>query len=265
MSLIRSRDNPRVKRWAKLASHPAFRRSERALLVEGPHLVAEALRSGVEPLALIVSEAALAHPEVARLTEGRSPVVLTERAFRALVEAETPVGIAAEIAMPRVQADASKHVVFLEAVQDPSNVGAILRTAAAFDAGEVVLDRACADAWSPKALRAGQGGHFRLAVRPVGDLAQALAQFGGTTVCTVVSGGDVLHNARLECRLGWIFGAEGRGVSAAIARRATLRVTIPTAPGTQSINVAAAAAICLYEAYTRVSRPGAGYAARAGS
>jgi TrmH family RNA methyltransferase len=251
MSPIRSRENPRVKRWTKLASQRAFRRSEQALLLEGPHLVGEALGAGLEPIALIVSEPALEHAEVIRLIGTRRPVVLAERVFRAMVEAETPLGIAAEVPMPRPQADASKHAVFLQGVQDPSNVGAILRTAAAFGVGEVVLDPACADAWSPKALRAAQGGHFKLAIRQSADLAQALVQFAGTTVCTVVTEGIALRRARLEGRLGWIFGAEGRGVSGAIARNAALRVTIPMAPGTESINVAAAAAICLYEAYLR--------------
>jgi TrmH family RNA methyltransferase len=91
------------------------------------------------------------------------------------------------------------------------------------------------------------GGHFRLAVRQVADLGKALAEFEGTTVCTVSTGGVPLKNLELRGRLGWIFGAEGRGVSDAVARRAALRATIPMSPGTESINVAAAAAICLYE------------------
>jgi TrmH family RNA methyltransferase len=249
MSVIRSRDNARVKRWAKLGGDGRSRRDQKRALIEGPHLVAEALRAGLEPLALIVSETGLGHPEIRALLGARAAVVLADRVFAAVVDAQTPPGIAAEIELPSLQGDPGKTAVFLEGIQDPSNVGAIVRSAAAFGAGEVILDRACADPWSPKALRAGMGGHFRLALRQIPDLENALAAFSGITVCTVPAGGVPLKAAGLKGPLGWIFGAEGRGVSEAIARRTALKVTIPMAAGSESLNVAAAAAICLYATY----------------
>ena len=249
--MITSRDNPRVKRWAKLARDARLRREEGRAIVEGPHLVAELLRAGLRPLALLVSESGLARPEIEALVKDKESLVLGDGAFKALAEAETPPGIAAEIAIPRIQGAGDR--VFLEGVQDPSNVGAILRSAAAFGVGEVVLDRACADAWSPKALRAGMGGHFKVGIRQVVDLASELERFRGTLLCTVPSRGVPLAEIRVEGIAGWIFGAEGQGVSDAVASRAPLRVSIPTAPGTESLNVAAAAAICLH---ARFSRPG---------
>lgn len=137
--------------------------------------------------------------------------------------------------------------MFLEGVQDSGNVGAILRTAAAFGISAVVLDRACADPWSPKVLRAGMGGHFSLSIQQVPDLKAALERFKGQVVCTVATGGVSLKDANLSHPLGWIFGSEGKGVSEALQELASVRVTIPTATGTQSLNVAAAAAVCLYE------------------
>jgi len=252
MSVIGSRDNPRVRRWTKLLTDASFRRSEKRVIVEGPHLVTEALHAGL-PVALIVSETGMKRAEIqAMLEKGTGePVVLADRLFGIVTDAETPQGIAAEIAIPEGNVDPEKPSVFLEGVQDPGNVGAILRSAAAFGVGEMVLDRACADAWSPKVLRAAMGGHFRLAIRQVAELGKALETFEGTTVCTVSNAGIPLREAELRGRLGWIFGAEGRGVSDPIVRRAAARVTIATAPGTQSINVAAAAAICLYEGYAR--------------
>src|SRR6185436_15944716 len=98
-------------------------------------------------------------------------------------------GIAAEIEIRTVAVDEAKPALFLEGIQDPGNVGAILRSAAAFGIGEVVLDRACADAWSPKVLRAAMGAHFKLAVRYTADLEKVLADFAGTTACTVANGG----------------------------------------------------------------------------
>jgi TrmH family RNA methyltransferase len=251
MTVIRSRDNPRVKRWAKLASDSAFRRKEGRVLIEGPHLVAEALQAGIESITLIVSETGLKKNDVQDLLGRHEPFVLGDHIFGIVADAETPPGIAAEIAIPRPRDAGSKPAVFLEGVQDPANVGAILRSAAAFGSGEVVLDHACADPWSPKVLRAAMGGHFKLALRQVADLAKTLEDFQGTTVCTVSSGGTPLKELELRGRTGWIFGSEGRGVSAALAAMARLQATIPMAQGSDSINVAAAAAICLYEGYSR--------------
>jgi RNA methyltransferase, TrmH family len=192
----------------------------------------------------------LANREIASLVGKLSPVVLSESVFRSLVDAENPPGIAAEIDIPKVKSKLASPSVFLEGIQDPSNVGAIVRSAAAFGVGDLVLDRACADPWSPKALRAGMGGHFALSIRQADDL---LGGFNGKLVCTVAQGGVDVREADLSGRLGWVFGSEGRGVSRAAQDKAALRVTISTAPATESLNVAAAAAICLYEAF---SRPG---------
>ena len=251
MTVIRSRDNARVKRWAKLASDGRFRKTEQRVIVEGPHLVAEALHAGVKPLALIVSESGLKRDDIQKLIAKQARVILGDHLFGVVADAETPPGIAAEIAIPQANADTEKSCVYLEGVQDPSNVGAIIRTAAAFGVREVVLDRACADPWSPKVLRAAMGGHFKLGLRQVPDLASDLEDFSGTLVCTVLTQGVSLREASLAGRLGWIFGAEGQGVSPAVAAKAAIKVTIPMAPGTESINVAAAAAICLYEAFRK--------------
>jgi TrmH family RNA methyltransferase len=250
--MISSRENARVKRWAKLVRDARLRRQEQRAIIEGPHLLAEALEAKLDPLALLVSESGLLRQEIRNLLEKRQPVLLSDSAFRSIVDADNPQGIAAEIAIP--QSEGKGDCVFLEGVQDPSNVGAIIRTAAAFGAGAVMLDRGCADAWSPKALRAGMGGHFKLAIRQAVLLAKEFDAFSGTLVCTVPAYGVSLQEADLDGRLGWIFGAEGRGVSDELARRADVKVTIPMAAGTESLNVAATAAICLYAAF---SRPGA--------
>lgn len=261
MTVLRSRDNPRVKRWAKLGRDSKFRRSERRVLVEGPHLLAALLEQGVHPIAILATERGLGRAEVRALVERSylSPIVLAESAFRSVVDAGTPPGVAAEIALPQARPETASPTVFMEAVQDPGNVGAILRSAAAFGIRQAVLDRACADPWSPKALRAGMGGHFRLGIRETGSLEEELKSFAGELVCTAPRGGAPLHEAQFKNPVGWIFGGEGQGVSPAVARHAALQVTIPMVPGAESLNVAAAAAICLYEAF---NRPGAGCAAR---
>jgi TrmH family RNA methyltransferase len=231
-----------------------LRRAERRVVVEGPHLVAAALAAGLKPIAMLGTEAALAKPEMASLVRQSklTPIILSPAVFGAIAHAETPPGIAAEIAIPELSREGS--AVFLEGVQDAGNVGAIIRSAAAFGAGTLIVDRQCADPWSPKVLRAGMGGHFAIGILQVDDLGAAIAAFGGRTICTVVHGGRPLRDADLSGRIAWAFGAEGAGLSADILSRASERVTIPMAGG-ESLNVAAAAAICLYEAF---SRPAAG-------
>ena len=261
MSVLRSRDNPRVKRWSRLARDARFRKKERRALLEGPHLVAALLEQGLAPLAVLVTENSLSHAEIASLVGKMvvTPCVLSESLFRAIVDAENPPGIAAEIAIPDAERRPSLQSVFLEGVQDPGNVGAIIRSAAAFGAGQIVLDRGCADPWSPKVLRAGMGGHFRIALRQVEDLGMDLKSFPGKLVCTVPRGGVKLGDADLGGQIGWVFGAEGQGVSEPVQKMAALRITIGTAPATESLNVAAAAAICLHTAYERqISRRGGG-------
>jgi TrmH family RNA methyltransferase len=248
--IIRSRANAQVKRWAKLARDSRLRRAERRVLIEGPHLLAAALDAGITPLALIATEAALADAEMATLVR-RSHVplsVLSRDAFAAITDVRTPQGIAGEIALPQLRREGA--TLFLEGVQDAGNVGAIVRSAAAFAAGAVILDRGCADPWSPKVLRAGMGGHFALQIGQVDTLEMALQSFPGRVLCTVPRGGQSLREADLSGHLGWLFGAEGAGVSAELQARAAARITIPLAKGSESLNVAAAATVCLYAAFS---------------
>jgi len=251
MTVLTSKDNPKVRHWRKLAEDARYRRAQKRALIEGPHLLAAALEHGCKLIAVLATEEGLADPEIRRLIGESRPVLLAKGVFRAVVDAETPQGVAAEIAIPAQRGAEDVGTVFLEGVQDPSNVGAIVRTAAAFGVARVVLDHGCADPWSPKALRAGMGGHFALQIRATGDLGAELEAFKGTLVCTVPGGGVPLEEASLNGEVGWIFGAEGRGLSEATLQRVGLKVTIPMAGGTESLNVAAAAAICLYQAFSR--------------
>jgi TrmH family RNA methyltransferase len=269
MSSLSSRTNPRVRRWQRLARDARARRSEQRALIEGPHLLAAYLDRHGCPKAVLVSEDALRRPEVAHLVRRAAiePVLLSDAVFRSIADAESPAGIAAEIEIRehRTGYDGSSSCVFLDGIQDAGNVGTIIRSAAAFGIGGVVLSRGCADAWSPKALRAGMGGHFAVDVHERQDLVSAVERFGGRTICAVTRGGTALHDLDLSGRVGWVFGSEGQGVSKELAARSTLRATIQIAAGAESLNVAAAAAICLYEARRQLSRGAAPSGARAES
>jgi len=233
----------------RLAQDGRFRRKEGRTIIEGPHLVEGALANGVALEALLVSEDAAARAEISRLIAraARSAVVLGERIFRSIVDTDTPQGIAAEIAIPASR-DVAGDSVFLEGVQDAGNVGTLLRSAAAFGIARVLLDRNCADPWAPKVLRAGAGAHFGLSI------GQAAGPPPAKVVCAVAHGGKPLREADLAGTLCWVFGSEGAGVSAELRAKAQVLVTIPVSGAVESLNVAAAAAICLYEAFSRRAR-----------
>ena len=127
MTSLTSRDNPKVKRWIRLAGDARYRRSEKRALIEGPHLLAAALQHGIHPVAVLVTEEGAANPEIGRLLPANA-VVLGKGVFRAIVDSDTPQGLAAEIGIPDAR-KATGSTIFLEGVQDPGNIGAIMRSA----------------------------------------------------------------------------------------------------------------------------------------
>lgn len=258
MTLIASRDNPRVRRWRYLTRDARVRRDLQRVLIEGEHLVSTCLQAGRVLEALLLSKSASTKTEIMKVAAktGVSPVILADSVFNSIADTGSPTGIAAEIALLPQKTDLkeSKSCVLLEGIQDAGNVGTILRSAAAFGIGHAVLGKGCADAWSPKVLRAGMGAHFAIEIVEQADLVEAAERFGGKLACTVPRGGIELTDADLSGRIGWLLGAEGRGVSDALAACAALKVTIPMPGGAESLNVAAAAVICFYELSRRGAR-----------
>jgi TrmH family RNA methyltransferase len=250
---IGSRDNAAYKSLAKLASSSRARRENRAALLDGPHLVEAFRASGGTADTLVASESGYARSEVRRLFDGtpaRSRVLLADRLFDALAQVATPTGILAVVraAEPRPLPAAPDTCLLLEAIQDPGNLGSILRTAVAAGVREVLLGPRAVFAWSPKVLRAGQGAHFSLSIHEGVPLAAFAGRFGATVVATDPRAERSVFDLDLASgRIAWIFGAEGAGVSADLASVATVRARIPMPGAAESLNVAAAAAICLFE------------------
>ncbi len=267
MRTITSAANPALKRWRSLLGDAAARREHGEFVIEGPHLVEEALRRGVRPGSLIVAETALAQPGTAALAgrlvgDAVGVEVLADRLFESLFDVSAARGIAACVAIPDAPVDlqAFGQCVLLEQVQDAGNVGTILRSAAAFGIDCVVLDEASADPWSPKCVRAAQGAHFALRLLRTAKLAGMLQRRGGRILATVPAGGTPLHEVALEEPLAWLFGSEGRGLSAEMLALCTDRVSIPMQGAAESLNVAMAASICFYEQACRRAASGTGQA-----
>ena len=247
--VITSRDNPSFKALRAVVEDP--RRQGRAWL-DGIHLVTTCLDRGIAVRQLLASESGQKNAEIAALLQaaaGVDCVILRDSLFREISGLGSPTGVAAVIDIPAAPAGSiAGDAVALDAVQDAGNVGAILRTAAAAGMRDVLLGPGCAGAWSPRVLRAGQGAHFSLTIREQVDLAAALAACPATSVATVARGGTSLYESDLTGPIVWLVGNEGAGLAPDLIAAAKVRVTIPLASGTESLNVAAATAVCLFEA-----------------
>jgi TrmH family RNA methyltransferase len=248
---IRSRDNPDFKVLRQLAGDPRTQRRQGRTLLDGPHLVAAYLDKVGLPERTIVSEAGLAVAEVRQLLSRLAAcdvVQLKDSLFREVSGTATPVGILAVIAIPAAPLPPPDgSCVLLDAVQDAGNVGSILRSAAAAGIADVILGPGCAGAWTPRVLRAAQGAHFDLRLREQADLRALLAAHGGTSVAAVARDGESLYHLDLSGPVAWLFGNEGAGLAPDLAVMASSRAMIPMAKGSESLNVAAAAAVCLFE------------------
>ena len=249
MRHIGSRENAQFKALRALVDDP---RGHGRALADGIHLVAACFTQGIGIRQLLVSEGGRKNAEIGALLQGATGIdclSLRDSLFRELSGVGTPTGIAAVIDIPQVPAELPPgDAVLLDAVQDAGNVGAILRTAAAAGVRNVLLGSGCAGAWTARVLRSGQGAHFSLAIREQVDLLAALAACAAPPVATVAHGGRSLYQLDLGGPIFWLLGNEGAGLSAELVAAAKLRCTIPLAAGTESLNVAAATAVCLFEA-----------------
>jgi RNA methyltransferase, TrmH family len=248
---VASRDNPTFKALRALMCDARRQRAECRTLIEGPHLLAAALDHGVIPDLVVVCESAVGNPEITALIAraGRSATLcLRDALFKEISELATPVGILARIAIPAAPEDMpAGDCLLLDAVQDAGNVGTLLRTAAAAGVRDVLLGPGCAGAWAPRVLRAAQGAHFALAIREQVDLPVFLKDYPGISVATVARGGMSLFECDFAPPTAWLLGNEGAGIAPELVVIAKQRVTIPLAAGSESLNVAAAAAVCLFE------------------
>ena len=258
MPRVTARDNPRLVEAARLIASSRDRRKRGKCVLEGDHLVEVYLdRVGV-PETLLVVEERIHDPRVAALV-ARMPSrdVLSMRAplFAETVVAPADVAIAAVIPTPAhaIPAPARRHLL-LEDIQDPGNVGTMLRTAAAAGVDQVLLSRHCAFAWSPKVLRAGQGAHFAVTIVEDVDLPAWCADFaagGGQVVATTPRDARPIYEAAMSEPWAVAIGNEGAGLSAALLACASLRIAIPMHAGTESLNAGAAAAVVLFELVRR--------------
>ncbi len=253
MKIITSADNPRFRALLKLAQSSRERRTAGLSLLDGIHLVAAYAEHVGVAREIVLSHGGAENVEVtqllARLTVDNA-LMLSDTLFRQLSSVATPTGIIAvvptpRVAMPQVLEGAS---VWLEDIQDPGNVGSILRSAAAAGIPTVCLSRHSVHAWSPRVLRAGMGAHFALRVIEGVDLAVLAQGYAGRIIATGMGQGKSVFDTDLSGDdVVLLFGNEGAGLSPALAALAHETVHIPMPGRAESLNVGAAAAVCLFE------------------
>lgn len=268
MKLLSSRANPLYKRLQRLAAGQGDRQgaesTRQTVLLEGVHVCQAWLEHhGAPEMALFDAGRLESHPEVhamavalgasnaqcialdAALAKGLSQVPHGQGVFF-LVQAPVP-------AMPHT---ITGNSLWLDRVQDPGNVGTLLRTAAAAGITTAFLSTGCAAAWSPKVLRSAQGAHFVMRIHENVNLVQAAGRLDVPLLATALEGGESLYGTPLPQRAAWVAGNEGGGVAPELLALAARRVFIPQAAGVESLNVAAAMAVCLFEQVRQHGLPG---------
>lgn len=258
MKTISSRDNAFYKELKQLATSSQARRKAGQSLLDGVHLCHSWLDLNGAPLHCVVSEGALDNPEVAAIvarTEGgaggsNAPVtVLPDALFGAISQVEHGVNLVFVIETPRPRQPAAlrQSAVLLDGVQDPGNVGSILRSAGAAGIRQVYCSAGTAFCWSPKVLRAAMGAHFVLEIFENVDLAALVRAAEVPVLATSGYASERLYDIDLRQPAAWVLGHEGQGVSDALLDLASRRVAVPHAGQVESLNVAACAAVCFFE------------------
>ncbi len=252
MKSIHSKDNPQVKALIKLAASSRERRRTGTTLLEGERLVRAYQESGGIAETLLASESALARPEVRGFFENapaKSRLILSDALLARLSQLVSSAGLAAVIRTP-LPAPVPRSIsscLLLENIQDPGNLGAILRTAVAAGVPHIFLSKGSVFAWSPKVVRAGMGAHFFLSIFGGVDVDEFRRSFRGSVVAMEPRARASLYDLDLKGPVAWLFGNEGAGLSESVAHLATHRVRIPMPGPAESLNVAAAVAVCLFE------------------
>ena len=250
---IHSRDNPLIQRLRRLLADGAAYRSLGQVWLEGEHLCSALVQRGGLPVQAVVSESGwqlAALRELAR--QAPRIALLPDVLFAGISSLQSPAALGYLIDTPGGHAlQPGLPSVVLDRVQDPGNVGSVLRSAAAFGVTQVLALKGTVALWAPKVLRAGMGAHFGLRLIE-GLIEDDLAALKLPLLATSSHTGALLPQAELPALHAWVLGHEGQGLSATLLQRCALQLRIPQPGGEESLNVAAAAAICLYESARRV-------------
>lgn len=244
---IESRSNPLLARVRRLQDDPVAYRKVGQVWLEGDHLLRAAIARGLRLDVVLLPDDTADDVAWQPLCAAAGKVLrIAPRLWREISAHASPVPIAALVELPPPSLVPGRRAVVLDRIQDAGNLGSILRTAAALGVQQVLALKGCAGLWSPKVMRAAMGAHFALGLREEGgdDEVDALQV---PLVATSSHAGRPLSAQRVPDPCAWVFGHEGQGIAESLLQRCRLQLRIPQPGGEESLNVAAAAAVCLYE------------------
>jgi RNA methyltransferase, TrmH family len=261
---ISSKDNVQYKRLKDLVQNARDRQEHGLFVVEGIHLVQAAQRAGLVAKQTFVAESAFDRPEInvelQALPVAAQIFALSDGLFRAVSSLEQGVSLLQIFDLPELDVNQtvvqtlahSANAVYLENIQDPGNLGTVLRTAAAAGCQTIFLSNQCADPWSPKVLRAGMGAHFALNLVKNSTAQTLFSSWSAPVIATCLEAEQSIYQLNLTMPTLWCFGNEGAGLSfetinAIKAHRQGVLAIIPQSLAVESLNIAAAAAVCLFE------------------
>mgnify|MGYP001162053405 FL=1 len=255
--MITSRQHPLIKHLIKLEESAHYRKETNLTLLDGLHLIRAYQTAWGFPEQIVASESYLQHcnnpknlHELLGVTLPKIAIV-SDALMRVVSPVKTPTGILAIIDKPIVEKIydnfAEDFALLLENIQDPGNLGSILRSAASANVSNAYLSNNCSDAWSPKTLRAGMGGQFFLNIYENSNLVKIAQDFPGQVIATSLTATKSLFDISLRSPVAFVFGNEGSGVSSELLQQADEIIKIPMLGKTESLNVAAAAAVCMFE------------------
>ncbi|MDB5889791.1 MAG: hypothetical protein JWP47_622 [Polaromonas sp.] len=246
LARISSRDNPLIKALRKLSQDSTAYRKQGQLWLEGDHLCRAALDRGQKPVMALFSESFWPLAQQSWGHVAIKNIVIPDALLPEISGLESPAHMGFVLDLPVAPPlNPIAASVILDRVQDAGNVGSILRSASAFGFGQVIALKGTAALWSPKVLRAGMGAHFGLHLLE-GVAADSLDKLSVPIIVTSSHDGSFLHQQTLPMPCAWAMGHEGQGVGNELMARASLKVRIDQPGGEESLNVSAAAAICLY-------------------
>ena len=250
---IQSRDNAWFKALRKLVDDNTGYRKVGRIWIEGDHLCRAALQRGIVPLEVVFAQSYWNAPTHAEFSSIQARhVVVADTLFDELSSLASPARMGFVLALPQVQAvTPGVPTVVLDRVQDAGNVGSILRSAAAFGFRQIIALKGSAALWSPKVVRSGMGAHFGLQLLESAGL-DAVDALQLPLVVTSSHQGERVQHLALPAPCVWAMGHEGQGVCQELMDRAQFFARIDQPGGEESLNVAAAAAICLYASVCRV-------------
>lgn len=253
MKIIQSVQNEQIKHLGKLLNQSKARRIHQQTVLEGIHLIQAYLDSGQLPKCLYIPMHKQTNAEVINLIQAVPEnicIVVADDVLKKISQLSLADDLMALIEIPKFEVIPNQgDCVVLDAIQDPGNMGTVLRSAVAAGINKVILGNGCVDVFSPKVLRAGMGAHFDLELFERVDLIKWCEAYQNRILATALTEKQLfsLYDIDLSEPSAWVFGNEGQGISPAILAKADMGIRIPMLGNIESLNIAMAATVCLFE------------------